>query len=100
MLRKHLIDLLSDRPLSVTQIAHLADKSPKEIECDLRHLLLSLKHSDYVLAITPARCRKCGFEFSTDKLQKPSKCPECHSTWLAEPRLAMRLKSGGQKFSY
>ena len=52
---------------------------------DLQHLLKSLKHTEYTATITPALCRKCGFEFSPDKLRKPSRCPTCHSTWLTEP---------------
>jgi hypothetical protein len=40
----------------------------------------------------PARCRSCGFEFSVEKLSKPSKCPECHSTWLQEPRIGIENK--------
>ena len=92
MFRKDLIPLLLDHPLSVTQIARLVAESPKDIEADLQHLLRSLKHTDYVAVVTPAECRKCGLEFATTKLRKPSKCPECQSTWVAEPIIAIRAK--------
>jgi len=83
--RKNLIPLLLENPLSLTQIARLVDERPKDVEADLQHLLKSLKHGDYSVVVSPASCRKCGFEFSKEKLHKPSKCPECHGTWLTEP---------------
>ena len=89
MFRKDLIDLLRNNPMSVTQIARCVDEAPKTIEEDLRHLLLSLKHTDYGAEVIPARCRKCDFEFSAAKLRKPSRCPECRSTWLTEPRIGI-----------
>jgi len=85
MFRKDLIPLLLDHPLSVAQIARQVRESPKDIAADLEHLFRSLKNTDYRASITPAVCRKCGFEFGSDKLQKPSRCPKCKSTWLEEP---------------
>jgi predicted Zn-ribbon and HTH transcriptional regulator len=52
---------------------------------DVGHLRKTLKQSAYRLDVTAAECRKCGFVFSTEKLSKPSKCPQCRSTWLEEP---------------
>lgn len=90
--RKDLIPLLLDNPMSVAQIARLVRETPRDIENDLLHLLKSLKHADYSGVIEPARCRKCGFEFDTGKLAKPSKCPECKATWILEPRVALQRK--------
>ena len=64
---------------------------------DLQHLLRSLKHSDYRAAIEPARCRACGFEFSKEKLTKHSKCPECHSTWVLEPKIDIQPRSSSER---
>jgi predicted Zn-ribbon and HTH transcriptional regulator len=89
MFRKDLIDLLHEHPMSVTQIARLVRETPGDVEDDLEHLLLSLKHTDYSAAISPAQCRKCGFEFGEDKLRRPSKCPKCKGTWLTEPRVSI-----------
>jgi len=82
MFRKALIDVLLGNPLTVRQIARLEDESPSRIADDLQHLLRSLKHTEYKAVVEPARCRACGFQFSPEKLTKPSKCPECHSTWV------------------
>jgi transcriptional regulator len=88
--RKKLIDLLLNRPMSVQQIARAEGESPKTVAADLEHLIQSLKHGDYLLVVSPAQCRKCGFLFGPEKLQKPSKCPLCKSTWLTEPLVEIR----------
>jgi predicted Zn-ribbon and HTH transcriptional regulator len=93
MFRKELIDLLLGNPMSITQIARSVGEPPGQVADDLGHLLRSLKHTAYRAAIEPARCRACGFEFSDEKLNKPSKCPECHSTWVLEPRIAIAHRS-------
>jgi transcriptional regulator len=92
MFRKDLIDLLLDRPMSIPQIARLVGEKPKDVVNDVEHLIQSLKHMDYVLVVTPAQCRKCGFEFSMETLRKPSKCPKCFGTWLNEPQLIITRK--------
>ena len=93
MFRKDLITLLLDKPMGVAQIAREVKESPSQIVDDLEHLLRSLKHTEYKAAVEPARCRACGFAFSTEKLTKPSKCPECHSTWVLEPKIAIESKN-------
>ena len=93
MFRKDLIDLLLGNPMDVSQIARVVKESPSQIADDLQHLLRSLKHTDYRAAIEPARCRACGFEFSKEKLTKPSKCPEYHSTWVLEPIIGVQPRS-------
>jgi predicted Zn-ribbon and HTH transcriptional regulator len=90
MFRKHLIDLFQGGPMSVTQVARATGESPGDVEEDLAHLFRSLKHTDFEAVVEPATCRKCGFTFGADKLRKPSKCPECKSTWLTEPLISIR----------
>ena len=85
MFRKDLITLLLDNPLRLSEIARLYDVPLKEVLDDVKHLRKTLKRSAYRLDVTAAECRKCGFVFSTEKLSKPSKCPQCRSTWLEEP---------------
>jgi predicted Zn-ribbon and HTH transcriptional regulator len=94
--RKDLIELLLKRPLSIQQIARLLDERPRDVEDDLRHLLRSLKKRPYRAVVTPARCRKCGFRFHDDKLHKPGKCPRCHETWISEPLIEIRERTGGK----
>jgi len=97
MFRKNLIEMLNGNPMTVSQIARLVDESPGRVADDLNHFLRSLKHMEYKAVVEPARCRSCGFEFSTEKLTKPSKCPECHSTWVLEPKIRVENKTGAGK---
>ena len=93
MFRKDLIEILRGNPMSVSQIARLVDESPGRVADDLNHLLRSLKHTEYKAVVEPACCRGCGFEFSSEKLTKPSKCPECHSTWVLESKIGIENKT-------
>ena len=93
MFRKDLIETLRGNPMTVSQIARLVDESPARVADDLNHLFRSLKHTEYKAIVEPARCRACGFEFSEQKLTKPSKCPECHSTWVLEPKIEIQSKT-------
>ena len=99
MFRKDLIPLLQGNPMSVAQIARLVGEAPRDVEADLLHLLRSLKHTEFTAEVTPARCRKCGFEFDGTKLAKPSKCPECKATWIQEPRVAILARKESKKDS-
>ena len=90
MFRKDLIILLQNNSLGITDIARHMEVPPKELEDDIEHLMKSLKHSEYRLIITPAKCRKCGFIFHKDKLHRPGKCPQCHGNWISEPLFEIR----------
>jgi len=92
MFRNNLIEMLLGNPMTVSQIARLEDESPSRVADDLQHLFRSLKHTEYKAVVESARCRACGFEFSRDKLTKPSKCPECHSTWVLEPKIGIQQR--------
>jgi predicted Zn-ribbon and HTH transcriptional regulator len=85
MFRKDLIALLFNNPMRVVDVARQFKASPKDVEQDLRHLMITLKKSDYCLKVYPATCRKCDFLFSSEKLTKPGKCPQCKGTWIEEP---------------
>lgn len=89
-LRKDLIPWLLDNPRTVVQIARECGATQDQTVDDLRHLIRSLHHTTYHAALSPARCRKCGFTFAPEKLLKPSKCPACHGTWLTEPQFCVR----------
>ena len=97
MFREDLIQILLGNPMTVNQVARLVDESPRRVADDLNHLFRSLKHTEYKAIVEPARCRSCGFEFSGEKLTKPSKCPECHSTWVLEPKIGIESKTRAGK---
>jgi len=97
MFRRDLIELLLDHPQSIRQIARALRVPFSTVKDDLEHLLKSLRHTEYVAVVAPAGCRKCGFEFATDKLAKPSRCPKCRSSWLTEPRISVQRRDSDSR---
>jgi predicted Zn-ribbon and HTH transcriptional regulator len=52
----------------------------------------SLRKDPLCRVITPANCRKCGFQFDEHKLHRPSKCPCCKGTWISDPLISLEEK--------
>ncbi|HEY0548890.1 MAG TPA: transcriptional regulator [Verrucomicrobiae bacterium] len=92
MFRRDLVPLLLDKKMTLSEIARTVREKPKDVIEALTHLAKSSRHGDYELVMDPAECRKCGFEFGTDKFSKPGKCPQCRSTWIFEPLIGVRAK--------
>ena len=87
--RKQFIDLLSQKPRSVSSLARAFGLSRGEVEDDLRHAIRSARAQGHEIALIPARCKNCDFVFGEEKLSKPSRCPACRGTRLYEPMLRL-----------
>jgi len=83
--RRHLLELLSHEPRSVSSLARELGLSRGDVDDDLRHALRSAAAAGHHIDVIPARCKGCDFVFSADKLSKPSRCPACKGTRLFEP---------------
>ena len=90
--RRDLIPILLGQTMSLSEIARAVGEKPKDVIEALKHLEQSSRHGDYELVVTPAECRKCGFEFQRDKFARPGKCPKCRATWIHEPLFAAKAK--------
>lgn len=93
MYRKNLINLLTEAPRSVSSIARELGLKRGDVDDDLRHALRSAQAAGHRVVIEPARCRTCGFEFATDRLSKPGKCPACRGTRLLEAQIRVEPAS-------
>ncbi len=89
MYRKDLLNILTAQPRSVSSIARELGLARDDVEDDLRHLIRSARAAGHRVIVEPARCRRCGFTFTEDKLSKPGKCPACRGTWLYEPQISI-----------
>jgi hypothetical protein len=89
MFRKDLIEMLQVRPITLYELSLLVEAEPRDLEDDLQHLFRTLRGSPLCPVIEPARCRKCGFQFHSEKLHKPGKCPRCKGTWISEPLIGV-----------
>jgi predicted Zn-ribbon and HTH transcriptional regulator len=79
--RKEIADFIKERPSTAKDISKAVGVSEKEAYFHLEHIDRSYGSA---LKVVLPECRKCGFVFSK-KNGKPSKCPECHSTWISDP---------------
>ena len=95
VLRRDLIGLLLGKVVTVPELARELGQAPKDVAGDFTHLIRSMKHTEFEPVIVPAECRKCGFEFSEDKLLKPSKCPKCDGTWIYAPQIGVKRRGNG-----
>jgi transcriptional regulator len=89
MFRRHLLEILSAEPRSVSRLARELGLSRRDVEADLRHMIRSARAAGHRVAILPARCRTCGFTFGEDKLAKPGRCPECKGSRIFEAQISV-----------
>ena len=90
--RRHLLDLLTGEPRSVSSLARELGLQRGDIEEDLRHMIRSARAQGHRVVIVPARCRACGFEFGEDKLSKPGKCPACRASRIFEAQIQVEAR--------
>ena len=89
MFRKHLLELLTEEPRSISRLARELGLSRGDVEDDLRHMIRSARAAGHRIVVVPARCRTCGFTFGEDKLTRPGKCPECRGSRIFEPQIGV-----------
>ena len=82
-----MIGLLREQPRSVSWLARELALRRADVEDDLGHAIRSARAAGNRIAVRPASCRACGFEFSEDRLTKPGKCPVCRGTRLHEAQV-------------
>jgi len=83
-LRRHLHEILSHEPRSVSSLAHELGLRRADVEEDLQHMLRSAAARGDRIEILPARCKACGFAFGPDRLAKPGRCPACKASRIQE----------------
>ena len=83
-LRRHLHELLTREPRSVSSLARELGLKRNDLEDDLRHMLRSAAARGDAIEIIPARCKACGFEFGPERLAKPGRCPACKESRIHE----------------
>jgi predicted Zn-ribbon and HTH transcriptional regulator len=86
-LRQALAVALRREQLSAHELSRLVGLSEKAVADHLAHLARSLPARGERLTVNPPECLSCGYAFSDrSRLTRPSRCPICHATHLAEPR--------------
>ncbi len=88
--RERIAGLLRGRALTPSQLAGELDATPEVIVDDLEHVARSLDGEGGELLVAPPTCRECGFDGFDDRLNRPSRCPECKNESIAEPEVTIR----------
>jgi predicted Zn-ribbon and HTH transcriptional regulator len=83
-LRRHLHEILTHEPRSVSSLARELGLTRDSVEDHLRHMLRSAAARGDRIEILPAKCKSCGFEFGPERLTKPSRCPKCRGSRIIE----------------
>jgi predicted Zn-ribbon and HTH transcriptional regulator len=92
-LRRKILSLLSDRPLTARQISARVGIPEKEVVAHLPHVKKTVGNLGENLAITPAECNGCGYVFrKRERTTRPGRCPVCRSESISEPLFAVRRK--------
>jgi len=86
-IRQALADVLRAGPASARELSQQVGIPERAVAEHLAHLARSLPaHGEHLTVIPPA-CLVCGYSFpDRQRLSRPSRCPRCRGTHLAEPR--------------
>ena len=85
-IRQALADVLRRGAHSAHDLSRLVGIPEKAVAEHLAHLARSLPTHGERLQVTPPECLACGYAFpARSRLTRPSRCPQCHGTHLAEP---------------
>jgi hypothetical protein len=89
--RQALRERLERGAFTVRELARELGQREGDVVAHLEHLRRSLSRDGLTLAIEPASCDRCGFEFDKrTRLGRPSRCPECRGERIAAPRFSIQ----------
>jgi hypothetical protein len=89
-LRRQILDLLAERPLTAREISMAVGIAEKQVLPHLEHIRRSLHRHHRTLKVIPPLCRQCGFAFhKRERLTRPSRCPVCRSEAIDPPRFTL-----------
>ena len=84
--RKEIIAVLEREACTAKELSGEVKIPEKEVYEQLEHIRRSIVGTTRHLVVTPASCRKCGFQFSKrERLKKPGKCPVCRGEAIRDP---------------
>jgi len=88
--RESLHRALREGPATLQELSAAVRVAEKQLLEHLEHLRRSLDARGERLIVEPARCLACGFCFDARKrFSKPTRCPECKSTRITQPRFSL-----------
>jgi transcriptional regulator len=83
--RQRIADRLREDPAQLGTLANEFEVTTETVCEHVTHLSQSLSHESEQLLVSPPTCRDCGFAGFDDRINRPSRCPECNSESIEEP---------------
>lgn len=91
-IRQDIIELMKQGPVTPFEISGILRVSEREAAFHLQHALETAS-ARYLIEVTPAQCKSCGFVFrDRKKVGKPSRCPRCKATRVETATYMVREK--------
>ncbi|MFB6218383.1 MAG: transcriptional regulator [Halobacteriaceae archaeon] len=81
--RERIADRLREEPATPSALASEFDTARSTATDHVGHVARSL--DDEELLVRPPACGDCGFDGFDDRLNVPSRCPDCRSENIEEP---------------
>jgi predicted Zn-ribbon and HTH transcriptional regulator len=91
--RQQIIALLEDHEIGFDELREDLGIPVHVLKEDLSHVERSVRSSGKRLRIEPPRCMECGFVFTgrgKKHFHAPSRCPECRSEGITQPRFRVK----------
>lgn len=83
--RERIADLLRADTATASDLAVEFGITASSARSHVRHVARSLDNADEQLLAIPPECRDCGFDAFDDRVNHPSRCPDCKSEAVGEP---------------
>lgn len=87
--RQRIAERLRKEPAELSTLAGEFDVTTGSVCSHVTHLAQSLTNSSEELLVAGPTCRDCGFSAFDDRVNRPSRCPECRSESIEEPAFAI-----------
>jgi predicted Zn-ribbon and HTH transcriptional regulator len=92
-IRQALAEALRHEEHTAHDLSRLVGIPEKAVADHLAHLARSLPAHGEQLTVSPPACLTCSYAFpARSRLTRPSRCPQCRGTHLAEP--LFRIEKG------
>ncbi|QZA87760.1 transcriptional regulator [Salinarchaeum sp. IM2453] len=83
--RQQLKQLLLQESQTPQQLAEQCDTTSSNVLRHLEHIAKSIDTTDQQMLVKPPQCVDCGFDRFDDRINIPSRCPQCKSETIEDP---------------
>lgn len=90
-IRQQIMELLESDDHDAREISQQLGISEKEVYTHIPHIEKSLAKTGKSVAVKPAACLACGYQFKKrNRPEPPGKCPLCKNERIKKPRFSIQ----------